>query len=370
MSVLGLSNTYINGLPSATVSKLGYTGHTALASSGLIYMRARNYDPEIGRFITADTVVPDPLSSQDHNRYSYAVNNPLKYTDPTGNTHVICITEGPECSHGNAGAGGGRISVYGRPTGARGSAGIYIPGSTLIDIDRVVQIAENFAINIQASAIETIAIIRQALAPYRGPAGRIEDRGQVQDGGITVRPVVAPGVLSGENDRDVPSIGVNLLDILVPPVGAGEGEVLIVFNPTKADLPFSVHAAVTAFEQQLAKTENNDLIRLYNSTVLIYDPINQPIVKGREVLAEANHGRDPDTITIYSAFQTFLTPKGRELVFAHEFRHLQADNIALQTVKDFVLNDHDLRGSEIDAGDWARDFWNNKFRAVQQEGGS
>ena len=47
-------------------------------------MNARLYDPEIGRFISADTCIDDPLNMQTFNRYSYVANNPLKYTDPTG----------------------------------------------------------------------------------------------------------------------------------------------------------------------------------------------------------------------------------------------------------------------------------------------
>jgi RHS repeat-associated protein len=45
---------------------------------------ARFYDPQIGRFISADSIVPEPGDLQAFNRYSYCVNNPLIYTDPSG----------------------------------------------------------------------------------------------------------------------------------------------------------------------------------------------------------------------------------------------------------------------------------------------
>jgi len=45
---------------------------------------ARFYDPALGRFISADTVVPNPGNPQALNRYSYCYNNPLRYVDPTG----------------------------------------------------------------------------------------------------------------------------------------------------------------------------------------------------------------------------------------------------------------------------------------------
>ena len=51
---------------------------------GLSYYNARWYDPQVGRFASADTIVPRPGEPQDFNRYSYALNNPLKHTDPTG----------------------------------------------------------------------------------------------------------------------------------------------------------------------------------------------------------------------------------------------------------------------------------------------
>jgi RHS repeat-associated protein len=64
-----------------------FTGHEQIAElSGLIHMNARVYDSDIGRFLSADTVIQDPHDSQSYNRYSYVRNNPLKYTDPTGNS--------------------------------------------------------------------------------------------------------------------------------------------------------------------------------------------------------------------------------------------------------------------------------------------
>jgi hypothetical protein len=47
------------------------------------------YDPVIGRFLSPDPYVPNMSHSQDFNRYSYARNNPLKYTDPTG--EFVCV---------------------------------------------------------------------------------------------------------------------------------------------------------------------------------------------------------------------------------------------------------------------------------------
>lgn len=65
-----------------------FTGQR-LDGTGLYYYNARYYDPLVGRFISADTIVPDPANPQSLNRYSYVLNNPLKYIDPSGHDQVI-----------------------------------------------------------------------------------------------------------------------------------------------------------------------------------------------------------------------------------------------------------------------------------------
>jgi RHS repeat-associated protein len=50
----------------------------------LYYMNARYQNPELGRFTTADTVIPNDDDTQGWNRYSYCNNNPVRYKDPTG----------------------------------------------------------------------------------------------------------------------------------------------------------------------------------------------------------------------------------------------------------------------------------------------
>jgi len=61
-----------------------FTGQRLDESTGLMYYGARFYDPALGRFVQADTIVPNPGNPQALNRYSYVYNNPLRYTDPTG----------------------------------------------------------------------------------------------------------------------------------------------------------------------------------------------------------------------------------------------------------------------------------------------
>ena len=62
----------------------GYTGHKELSDLGIIHMGGRIYDATLGRFLQADPHVQAPTNSQNYNRYSYVLNNPLSYTDPSG----------------------------------------------------------------------------------------------------------------------------------------------------------------------------------------------------------------------------------------------------------------------------------------------
>jgi hypothetical protein len=55
--------------------------------------QARYYDPRLGRFVSADTVVPEPGNPQSLNRYSYVNNSPLRFNDPTGHSRPL-----PPCS--------------------------------------------------------------------------------------------------------------------------------------------------------------------------------------------------------------------------------------------------------------------------------
>ena len=76
----------------------GFTGHSLsreerngkhLPEFGLINMNGRLYDPLLGRFLSPDNNVQLPDFSQNFNRYSYCLNNPLKYTDPEGESLIL-----------------------------------------------------------------------------------------------------------------------------------------------------------------------------------------------------------------------------------------------------------------------------------------
>ncbi len=93
-----------------------YTGQED-DGTGLLYYKARYYDPAIGRFISADSVVPDPWYSQAFNRYMYGYGNPVRYCDPSGNS----ISEGAsDAGHAIGNAGGGSAGSVGSGLGHGG----------------------------------------------------------------------------------------------------------------------------------------------------------------------------------------------------------------------------------------------------------
>ena len=67
----------------------GYTGHEMMPEYGLINMNGRLYDPILGRFLSPDNYVQLPDFSLSFNRYSYCLNNPLKYVDPDGESVLL-----------------------------------------------------------------------------------------------------------------------------------------------------------------------------------------------------------------------------------------------------------------------------------------
>ena len=99
-----------------------FTDQELDAESGLYNYDARLYDPIVGRFASADSLIPSFLKSQSFNRYSYCVNNPLKYTDPSGH------------NYGSIGPGGeidfGGETANGNPSDAPDNAPKDSPGWT------------------------------------------------------------------------------------------------------------------------------------------------------------------------------------------------------------------------------------------------
>ena len=99
-----------------TPTDFTYTGQRSNTDSfGLMYYGARWYDPELGRFGSADTIVP-VVNAAGYDRFAYALNNPVMYTDPTGHSPGCYSADGMNCKgpggYGGGGGGGQTQSSY------------------------------------------------------------------------------------------------------------------------------------------------------------------------------------------------------------------------------------------------------------------
>ncbi|HHS96770.1 MAG TPA: RHS repeat-associated core domain-containing protein [Chloroflexi bacterium] len=74
-----------------------FTGQPLDPDAGLMYYQARWYDPRLGRFVQADTVVPRAGEPQALNRYAYALNSPLKHIDSNGHCSFNILTGELNC---------------------------------------------------------------------------------------------------------------------------------------------------------------------------------------------------------------------------------------------------------------------------------
>ncbi len=121
-----------------------FTGQREMAGLGIYHYGARFYSPKLGRFVSADPIVPGAGNPQAFNRYSYALNNPVRYTDPSGykicddvDAYGRCITydygdDGSSTSSGSTWSGNDGDGDGGGGDG--GGSGGYLASPLAVDI--------------------------------------------------------------------------------------------------------------------------------------------------------------------------------------------------------------------------------------------
>jgi RHS repeat-associated protein len=67
-----------------TETTMHFTGQREEESLGIYFYNARYYDPMLGRFLQADSIVPNPLDPPSFDRYAYVRNSPVMFNDPSG----------------------------------------------------------------------------------------------------------------------------------------------------------------------------------------------------------------------------------------------------------------------------------------------
>ncbi|MEM7089913.1 MAG: RHS repeat-associated core domain-containing protein [Pseudomonadota bacterium] len=114
--------------------RYGYTGREHDPETGLIYYRARHYDPATGQFIQRD---PIGFAAGDLNLYAYVWNDPYNWTDPSG---LTAIAETPANHAGQAG-----IRNAALPSIARGIASLAANIRKALNAFKVANVVANSA---------------------------------------------------------------------------------------------------------------------------------------------------------------------------------------------------------------------------------
>ncbi len=126
----------------SSTTRQGFTGQEMLDSVGLVHMNGRVYDPTLGRFLSADTVIQTLGSSQAINPYAYAWNDPLKYIDPSGHSllgdivgiivAIVIVIVAPYVAGAAYGVGGASFAATAAVAGfVGGFVGAYISTGSL-----------------------------------------------------------------------------------------------------------------------------------------------------------------------------------------------------------------------------------------------
>lgn len=91
----------------AEINPIRYRSYYYDTETGYYYLQSRYYDPNVGRFISADSYVSTGQGILGHNMYAYCQNNPVMYYDDTG--HAIKSNIGYYC---DGGSGDTAVEVY------------------------------------------------------------------------------------------------------------------------------------------------------------------------------------------------------------------------------------------------------------------
>ncbi|RMG91888.1 MAG: hypothetical protein D6706_17755 [Chloroflexi bacterium] len=137
------------------ITSHAYTSQRENMEIGLYYYNARYYAPTLARFLSADTLVPDPANPQSFNRYSYVFNRPTNYSDPSGNC--------PWCIGALVGAVVGAAADYGYQVHQNMHSGMSLTEALTTDID-----VGEIAVAAGAGAVVggTLGAAAPAVTPY------------------------------------------------------------------------------------------------------------------------------------------------------------------------------------------------------------
>ena len=165
--------------PTQPYTDRGFTGQKHNDDLGLIYYNARYYIAGIARFASADVVVPNPTNPQNYNRFSYVLNNPLRFTDPSGH---ICYDPGSDAATpGNCDGGSTMKPANPLIINPRNYEIVILVGLNTLprvndDLSRIGIIAVNYRDNYGTLGRQFPGAPRSAVIVYRAPVATLIDR--------------------------------------------------------------------------------------------------------------------------------------------------------------------------------------------------
>ncbi|RKD92654.1 FG-GAP-like repeat-containing protein [Mangrovibacterium diazotrophicum] len=187
----------------------GFTAHEYLEDFKLYNMNGRMYDPVVGRFLNPDPAVQAPGFTQSFNRYSYCLNNPLKFTDPSGNkwkwkwlNPMHWFSEGMQWVNDNTEGVRNKMSDIGIPDFSVGTS-INMAGNVNFNGSYRGQEVFNSE-NVDRS--NAVQVVNQAINQTRQTYG--QEWWEASNGGITSSSVVLPTISSAAS-VNINSINLN-----------------------------------------------------------------------------------------------------------------------------------------------------------------
>lgn len=237
-------NTMLGASDIEPTDRRGFTGHEHFEAFGIIHMNGRIYDPELGRFLSADPLVSNPYHSQSYNRYSYVMNNPMSFTDPSGYTvkASVSLDCGPfRCESGT-----------GEDIGGTGTE-VYIPPPQASIGDGNIIIGRDNITSIHISEGGSDGIGCGVGCTFSPPPGASRPPGNSSPPGSSYPPIGCLGTCNSNNPR--PPKPVTIVES--GPVQMGESKVV-----HTAILEASSSSAVT---QDMQQTDNT-LVDAYNAS--------------------------------------------------------------------------------------------------------
>jgi RHS repeat-associated protein len=89
----GLTRSEVRNDPAAPANPMRFTGELIDTATSLYHLRARQYDPATGRFLSLDPIAPTPFAPYV-SPYTYVNDRPTAFTDPTGECFIVCAVVG------------------------------------------------------------------------------------------------------------------------------------------------------------------------------------------------------------------------------------------------------------------------------------